>query len=213
MKSERPLKVVFFKTDSGNEPVREWLRELPKEDCKSIGTDILTVQYAWPVGKPLVDNLGDGLWEVRSRLNNRIARTLFAVQLMKKLCCCTASSRNNKKRRRPNSTWRKSVKSNIWRIYEQKKTSRRRLPEISSVNKAFWVKSETRALKQAVSLQLNRLLKENELTKTEMAVRMKTSRAVVDRLLDATNSSVTLNTLNKAARALGRKIKIELVPA
>jgi predicted XRE-type DNA-binding protein len=72
---------------------------------------------------------------------------------------------------------------------------------------------ETRALKQAVSLQLNRLLKENELTKTEMAVRMKTSRAVVDRLLDATNSSVTLNTLNKAARALGRKIKIELVPA
>ena len=70
---------------------------------------------------------------------------------------------------------------------------------------------ETRALKQAVSLQLNRLLKENELTKTEMAVRMKTSRAVVDRLLDATNSSVTLNTLNKAARALGRKIKIELV--
>ena len=79
MKSERPLKVVFFKTDSGNEPVREWLKELPKEDCKTIGTDILTVQYAWPVGKPLVDNLGDGLWEVRSRLNNRIARTLFAV--------------------------------------------------------------------------------------------------------------------------------------
>lgn len=72
---------------------------------------------------------------------------------------------------------------------------------------------ETRALKQAVSLQLNRLLKENELTKTEMAVRMKTSRAVVDRLLDATNSSVTLNTLNKAARALGHKIKIELVQA
>ena len=72
---------------------------------------------------------------------------------------------------------------------------------------------ETRALKQAVSLQLNHLLKENELTKTEMAARMKTSRAVVDRLLDASNSSVTLNTLNKAARALGRKIKIELVPA
>jgi phage-related protein len=37
------------------------------------------VQYAWPVGKPLVDNLGGGIWEVRSRLDNRIARTLFAV--------------------------------------------------------------------------------------------------------------------------------------
>ena len=80
MKAERPLRVIFFKTDTDNEPVREWLKELPKEDCKIIGTDILTVQYAWPVGKPLVDNLGDGIWEVRSRLDNRIARTLFAVQ-------------------------------------------------------------------------------------------------------------------------------------
>ena len=78
MKAERPLHVVFFKTDAGNEPVKEWLKELPKEDRKTIGTDILTVQYAWPIGKPLVDNLGDGIWEVRSRLGNRIARTLFA---------------------------------------------------------------------------------------------------------------------------------------
>jgi predicted XRE-type DNA-binding protein len=72
---------------------------------------------------------------------------------------------------------------------------------------------EARALKQALSLQLDRLLKEEELTKTQMATRMKTSRAAVDRLLDASNSSVTLNTLGKAARALGRKVKIELVPA
>ncbi|MBI5818666.1 MAG: type II toxin-antitoxin system RelE/ParE family toxin [Verrucomicrobia bacterium] len=79
MKTERPLRVVFFKTEADNEPVREWLKTLPKEDCKTIGADILTVQFAWPVGKPLVDNLGDGIWEVRSRLNNRIARTLFAV--------------------------------------------------------------------------------------------------------------------------------------
>jgi phage-related protein len=79
MKAECPLKVIFFKTEAGNEPVREWLKELSKEDCKVIGTDILTVQYAWPVGKPLVDNLGDGLWEVRSRLSNRVARTLFIV--------------------------------------------------------------------------------------------------------------------------------------
>jgi phage-related protein len=79
MNSERPLNVVFFKTETGNEPVREWLKGLSKEDRKVIGADILTVQYAWPVGKPLVDNLGDGLWEVRSRLDNRIARTLFAL--------------------------------------------------------------------------------------------------------------------------------------
>ena len=79
MKAERPLKVVFFKTGTGNEPVREWLKTLSKDDCKVIGADILSVQYAWPIGKPLVDNLGDGVWEVRSRLDNCIARTLFAL--------------------------------------------------------------------------------------------------------------------------------------
>jgi phage-related protein len=79
MKAERPLNVVFFKTGAGNEPVREWLKQLPAEERNAIGSDILSVQYAWPVGKPLVDNLGGGLWEVRSRLKNRIARTLFAV--------------------------------------------------------------------------------------------------------------------------------------
>jgi predicted XRE-type DNA-binding protein len=72
---------------------------------------------------------------------------------------------------------------------------------------------EAHALKQALSLQLNHLLKEKELTKTQMAARMRTSRAAVDRLLDATNSSFTLNTLGKAASALGQKVKIELVSA
>ncbi len=72
---------------------------------------------------------------------------------------------------------------------------------------------EERAMKQALALQLVQLLKENALTKAEMAVRMKTSRAAVDRLLDASNTSVTLATLGKAARALGRTIRIELAPA
>ena len=60
---------------------------------------------------------------------------------------------------------------------------------------------------------MDHLLKEKELTKPQMAARMKTSRAAVDRLLDASNASVTLNTLGKAARALGRKVKIVLEPA
>ena len=59
--------------------MREWLRSLPEDERKMIGIDILKVQYAWPVGRPLVDNLGDGIWEIRSRLRNRIARTLFAL--------------------------------------------------------------------------------------------------------------------------------------
>ena len=72
---------------------------------------------------------------------------------------------------------------------------------------------EQRAIKQALALQLEALIEKHDLTKAEMAARMKTSRAAVDRLLDSSNSSLTLATLGKAARALGRKIKIELVPA
>ena len=72
---------------------------------------------------------------------------------------------------------------------------------------------EERAMKKALALQLEKLIARNEITKAEMAARMKTSRAAVDRLLDASNSSLTISTLGRAARALGRKIKIELVPA
>jgi hypothetical protein len=72
---------------------------------------------------------------------------------------------------------------------------------------------EAAALKKIVAWQLDQALKKTSVTKTEMARRMKTSRAAVDRLLDATNPSVTLITLQKAARVLGRKLKIELVAA
>ena len=77
----------------------------------------------------------------------------------------------------------------------------------------FLAEVEARAVKQAASLELSRLLKQESMTKAEMAARMKTSRAAVDRLLDKSNASVTLHTLGKAANALGHKLKIELVPA
>jgi len=79
VKAARPLAVIFFRTESGNEPVREWLKSLSKDERRIIGEDILTIQYAWPLGKPLVGSLGDQLWEVRSRLQNRIGRTLFIL--------------------------------------------------------------------------------------------------------------------------------------
>jgi len=73
------LNAVFYATSSGNEPVREWLKGLAKQDRRSIGEDIAYVQYKWPIGKPRVDHLRGAIWEVRTSLGNRIARTLFAV--------------------------------------------------------------------------------------------------------------------------------------
>ena len=73
------LTVVFFRTDTGSEPVRKWLQSLPPSHKKTIGEDIKTVQYGWPLGMPLVEKLESNLWEVRIRLSDGIARVLFTV--------------------------------------------------------------------------------------------------------------------------------------
>jgi phage-related protein len=80
MDADMPLEVVFYRTESGNEPVREWLRGLGKQDKKAIGGDIKTVQYGWPIGMPVVRKMDPGLWEIRCRLDQRIARILFTVK-------------------------------------------------------------------------------------------------------------------------------------
>ena len=80
MDADMSLEVVFYRTESGNEPVREWLQGLGKQDKKAIGGDIKTVQYGWPIGMPVVRKMEPGLWEVRCRLDQRIARILFTVK-------------------------------------------------------------------------------------------------------------------------------------
>ena len=72
------LPVRFYRTGVGREPVLEWLRSLDREDRRVIGLDLMRVQFGWPIGMPLVRNLKEGLWELRSRLpSRRIARLLL----------------------------------------------------------------------------------------------------------------------------------------
>lgn|GEM_PF-120849 len=73
------LHVVFFRTQAGNEPVRQWLKGMEREDRKILGEDVKTAQYGWPLGMPLIRKLEPGLWEVRSHLPQGIARVLFTV--------------------------------------------------------------------------------------------------------------------------------------
>jgi phage-related protein len=73
------LRVVFYRTDAGSEPVREWLRSLVRADRKAIGADIKTAQYGWPLGMPLIRKLERGLWEVRSPVTQGTARVIFTV--------------------------------------------------------------------------------------------------------------------------------------
>jgi len=74
------IDIQFYKSDTGNIPVREWLKKLPPQDRKIIGDDIRAVEFGWPLGMPIVKKIDTNLWEVRSRLsNNRIARVLFTI--------------------------------------------------------------------------------------------------------------------------------------
>jgi phage-related protein len=71
---------IFFRTEAGSEPVRDWLKNLTPDDRKHIGEDIKTVEFGWPVGMPVCKPMGGGIYEVRSSLSqNRIARVLFYI--------------------------------------------------------------------------------------------------------------------------------------
>ena len=73
------LNVVFYRSDAGNEPVREWLKDLHRDDKRQIGEDIKTAQLGWPLGMPLIKKIDKDLWEVRTRLADGISRVFFAV--------------------------------------------------------------------------------------------------------------------------------------
>jgi phage-related protein len=76
----KKITAFFYRTAEGREPVRDWLKDLPREDCRVVGWDIATVEYGWPVGMPVCRPMGGGLWEVRSTLpSRRIARVLFSI--------------------------------------------------------------------------------------------------------------------------------------
>jgi antitoxin HicB len=71
--------------------------------------------------------------------------------------------------------------------------------------------TEAAAVKRVLAYQIGELMKEKKISKAEMARRMRTSRAALDRLLDPENSSVTLQTMDKAAQSLGKHLRLTLV--
>lgn len=94
-------------------------------------------------------------------------------------------------------------------------TRRKKNPRIGSRFDDFLLEEgiladvEAVAVKRVIAFQISRLMQDEGISKAEMARRMKTSRAALDRLLDPENDSVTLQTLEHAAQALGKRLKIE----
>lgn len=80
------MPAIFYRTEAGGEPVREWLKGLTAEDRKRIGEDIKTVEFGWPIGMPVCRALGEGIQEVRTSLvQNRISRVLFYIDIKRRM--------------------------------------------------------------------------------------------------------------------------------
>jgi phage-related protein len=78
MNKNPEIPVRFYRTEVRGTPVLDWLRGLDKEDRHAIGLDLMRVQFGWPIGRPLVGSLKDGLREVRSSLpSQRTARLIL----------------------------------------------------------------------------------------------------------------------------------------
>ena len=77
---QKKLQADFFKTENGNEPVRDFLKVLSSEDKKSVGADIMAIEMSWPVGYPKVRKMDTDLWELRTSISDkRICRIFFTV--------------------------------------------------------------------------------------------------------------------------------------
>jgi phage-related protein len=71
--------LVFYQEESGNEPVRAWLRELPKNDRQVVGEDLAYLQENWGKDNSIAKRIesGEGLWEVKSNLESCVSRVIF----------------------------------------------------------------------------------------------------------------------------------------
>jgi phage-related protein len=75
--SRKIFQVVFYRSASGREPVRQWLKQLDPVNRKRIGEDLYTLQLGWPIGMPLARKIETDLWELRSKIVHGITRIMF----------------------------------------------------------------------------------------------------------------------------------------
>jgi hypothetical protein len=141
---DRPKKLpaFFYETSGGNQPVRDWIKGLSREDRQIVGRDVQDVE-----------------------------------------------SRMDKKK-----------KGKIGSSFDS-----------FLAEEGILETCEEQALKQILADQIMAAMEKNRITKSAMAARMQTSRRALDRLLDPTNTSVTLHTMQRAAVAVGRQLRLELV--
>ena len=207
MPADRPLQVVFFRLDSGREPVREWLKGMDQPSRRSIGEDKNFAAWVagWNAARP-----ENGGWSLGAEVEGFCGNCSHLLHCSGREYCALArireeSSEDAFQRADDCQTSIDEIedlemaKRHIGSSFDDFLEEEGLLEEVTTV-----------AVKRYIAYQLSRKMSEENLSKAEMARRMETSRSALDRLLDPENSSVTLQTLQSAAQALGGRLKIEL---
>jgi antitoxin HicB len=202
------LPAAFYALPSGREPVREWLKALDDDDRKVIGEDIKDVEFSWPVGMPLCRALGKGLCEVRSELAQRADCSRLVLRPPRPNGASPCLRQKDAEDAGCGS--RLGAKTNEGSHMKKKGRIGSSFDEFLK-QEGIYEEVTARAIKRVIARQLDALMQQQRLSKSELAKRMRTSRAQLDRVLDPENESVTLGTLTRAARAVGRQLRMELV--
>jgi antitoxin HicB len=187
------------------------LKALPADDKLVIGRDVAKVQFGWPIGLPVCRPLGDGLWggsfEAAEPSRSAYPLRLSGRRADRSYCVLQIDAGDTGQGAGDRS-------SAIEGSDIMTKTGN---PHIGSSFES-WLDEEgvreevtAAAIKAVLVEKLVGEMKRKGITKVRMAEMMKTSRAQVDRLLDPNNPSATLETLMRAARAVGRELRLELV--
>ena len=79
MERENPFNAAFYKTEQGNQPCRDYLMSLSRDDRREVGANIFAVQQGFPLGLPLCRKMGTNLWEIRSDIEDGISRIFFMI--------------------------------------------------------------------------------------------------------------------------------------
>jgi antitoxin HicB len=182
-----------------------------------IGEDLRAIELGFPLGLPLCRNLGGGLWEVRSTLpTKREARLIFFHQSSEGgLGRGARVHQKGAQNARTRSQAGRHTQTGVRALIAQQRKSRTTadLTTLDQFLEEEGVKDEVNlsAIKRVIALQLEQEIRTKRITKADLARRMHTSRAQVDRVLDPDEGNVTIDTLARAARILGRSIRLELV--
>lgn len=211
----RILSVRFYSSGGASEPVRRWLEGLSEKDRRLASEDIATLQCGWPAGMSHYRSIAPraGLWEVRSHLAaNRVGRVLVTRQSndlrLLHAFIKTADEAPDEdldlavQRQKETGVTAKKASRHIGSSFDEFLREQGLYEQVTSL-----------AWKRVLAWQIAEGMRQAGISKTEMAQRMKTSRTQVERLLDPDNANVLLETIQKAATVVAKRVVVDLEDA